>query len=226
MSLFSASSPLDFFISLCIRLLIIFTILPIHEFAHGYAARKMGDNTALISGRLTLNPLAHLDIFGALMMVLVGFGWAKPVPINPRNFKNYKKGIAITAFAGPLSNLICAAIAIFLMKIVENVSVFATNDSIMYVWLGVMYFAQINLSLAIFNLIPIPPLDGSKILSCIVPYKVIAFMNRYQMYIYLIFIALIFTGVLSGPLSFLINFFFDLFYMAFFWVDKLFGLFL
>lgn len=226
MSIFSAQSPQEFFISLIIRLLIIFTVLPVHEYAHAVAARKMGDNTALISGRLTLNPLAHLDIFGALMMVFIGFGWAKPVPINPRNFTDYKKGIAITAFAGPLSNLICAAIGIFIIRIIEGVSLFYFNTALYFIEIAFLYFAQINLTLAIFNLIPIPPLDGSRILSCFAPYKVISFMNRYQTYIYLGFVILIVTNVLDKPLFFVINLFFDLLYNAFFWVVKIFELFL
>ncbi len=226
MSIFSASSPQEFFISLCIRLLIIFTVLPVHEYAHAYAARKMGDNTALMNGRLTLNPLAHLNIFGALAMVLIGFGWANPVPINPRNFKNYKKGVALTAFAGPLSNIICAAIGILVIRIIEGIALFHFSIALYYIELAFIYFAQINLSLAIFNLIPIPPLDGSRILSCFAPYKVINFMNRYQTYIYLGFVILIITNVLDKPLIWLISFFFNLLYDLFFWVVKIFELFL
>lgn len=226
MSLFSASSPQEFIISLCIRLFIIFAVLPIHEFAHAYAAKKMGDNTAYMYGRLTLNPLSHLNVVGALSMVLIGFGWANPVPINPRNFTNYKKGVAITAFAGPLSNLICAAIGIFGIRIIEGVSLFYYSLPLYYVHIAFIYFAQINLSLAVFNLIPIPPLDGSRILSCFAPYKVVNFMNRYQNYLYIALIALIVADVLDRPLILFINLFYQLFYGLFFWVVKIFELFL
>ena len=210
MSIFSAQSPQEFFISLIIRLLIIFTVLPVHEYAHAVAARKMGDNTALISGRLTLNPLAHLDIFGALMMVFIGFGWAKPVPINPRNFTNYKKGISITAFAGPLSNLICAAIGIFIIRIIEGVSLFYFNTALYFIEIAFLYFAQINLTLAIFNLIPIPPLDGSKILFALLPRSAYNFILRYERYGMLILFVLINTSVFSGLLMDARIFLFDL----------------
>ncbi len=225
MSVFTSSNPLELLINICIKLLIICCILPIHEYAHGYAAKKMGDNTAQMMGRLTLNPLAHIDPIGAIMMIVVGFGWAKPVPINPRNFKDYKKGVAITALAGPLSNLICAFIGTFFYKIVLNIFYLNPTNVTYYVIIAITYFIQINLSLAIFNLIPIPPLDGSKILSCFASYKVNRFMSQYQQYLYIGLIVLIATGFLSGPLSWLITTLFDLFNNAFFWVDPLFKLF-
>lgn len=225
MSVFTSSNPLELLINICIKLLIICCILPIHEYAHGYAAKKMGDNTAQMMGRLTLNPLAHIDPIGAIMMIVVGFGWAKPVPINPRNFKDYKKGVAITALAGPLSNLICAFIGTFFYKIVLNIFYLNPTNVTYYVIIAITYFIQINLSLAIFNLIPIPPLDGSKILSCFASYKVNRFMSQYQQYLYIGLIVLIATGFLSRSLSWLITTLFDLFNIAFFWVDPLFKLF-
>lgn len=218
------NDPQQLIILIGIRLLIIFTILPVHEYAHAYAAHKMGDETAYMNGRMTLNPLSHLDIFGAIFLLLFGFGWAKPVPINPRNFRDYKKGTAITAAAGPISNLLCAAIGMFFLRIINYIPVCiaiteTTYNILYYVFLAVYYFVTVNLSLAIFNFIPIPPLDGSRILSVFAPYKVNAWLARYQRYIYIGFLLLLFTGILTGPLNWLINIFYKGLYYLFFWVE-------
>lgn len=224
------SYPAEYMIILlCIRLLIVFTILPIHEYSHGYAARRLGDNTALIAGRLTLNPLAHVDPIGAILLILFGFGWAKPVPVNPRNFKKYRRDMALTAFAGPLSNFVCALIAIFINRVVINVAaVTVTTESayntFRFVLMAIEYFAVINLSLAVFNLIPVEPLDGSRILSYFLPPKANALIAKYRQYIYFGMLILVFGGLLSGPLSWLIDLIYSLFDRLFFWVDILFGL--
>lgn len=224
MSFLFSNSGASLVIMLCIRLFIVFAILPIHEYAHGYAARKLGDNTALIAGRLTLNPLAHVHPVGAVMLILFGFGWAKPVPINPRNFKNYKRDVALTAFAGPLSNFICAFAATFIYRILYNVLMIPTisnsaANAVFYALVAFQYFAIINLSLAIFNLLPIYPLDGSNILAYFLPAKANAFIYKYSNYIQIGLIALIYLGILSGPLSWLIDKIFTLFNYLFFWVD-------
>ena len=154
--------------------------ITIHEYAHGYIAYKLGDPTAKSLGRLTLNPLHHLDPIGALLMLLVGFGWAKPVPVNPRYFKKPRKGMALVSVAGPLANIITAVISALLYSVSlllfnwllnhSAVSEFAFNC--MQYWLiFLQIFHVLNLSFALFNLIPLPPLDGSKIISLILPRK-------------------------------------------------------
>lgn len=225
MSFLFNESGAELMIMLCIRLLIVFAILPIHEFAHGFSAKKLGDKTALIAGRLTLNPLAHVDPIGAILLILFGFGWAKPVPINPRNFQNYRRDTAITAAAGPLSNLLCALAAIFAGRVYANILMLTEVTLTGYlISIAISYFAMINLSLAVFNLIPIEPLDGSRILSYILPPKANAFLYKHGQIIHFAFLILIFGGLLSGPLSWLIGKLYNLFSLLFVWVDWLFAL--
>ena len=164
--------------------------LSIHEFSHAYAAYKLGDNTAKSFGRLSLNPIKHLDPIGALCMVLFHFGWAKPVPINARNFKNPKKGFAIVALAGPLSNLLLAFISAFiylltysLLKDVAFTSEFLfsiAKNALTFIFI----FHSVNVGLGIFNLIPVPPLDGSRLLNAFLPPKIYFGIMRYERYIY------------------------------------------
>lgn len=190
-------------------LIVIFLTLPIHEFAHGFVANKLGDPTARYQGRLTLNPMAHIDYLGALCILLVGFGWAKPVPINSYYFKKPKRDIALTALAGPVSNLIMALVVTLLRNILI-VLVGRRSVAMEYVLPTLVYISIINISLAVFNLIPVPPLDGSRILFAFLPDKYYYKLMRYEQYfIWVVFIILV-SGFLDYPLSVIQIFFWDI----------------
>ncbi len=215
------------------RILIIFMVLPIHEFAHAWSAYKCGDRTAMYKGRLTLNPLAHIDPIGALLLLFTGYGWAKPVPVNPLSFKHYRRDYALVAAAGPISNLIVAFVAMIGLRVLLGMSSdYSMEDGILYYMTGTentgMYYTvlffyfivTVNIGLAIFNLIPVPPLDGSKIVSYFTSAKYDMFLAQNQMIIYIIFMALLFTGILDIPLNFLRNGVFDLFAFATNWIER------
>ena len=199
----SKGNMTDVLIGLMASVFVVFCTLPIHEFAHAWVATKLGDDTARLKGRLTLNPLAHIDPIGAIMILLVGFGYAKGVPVNARKFKNPKGGMALTALAGPVSNMLMALFFVLL----SNGAVVLYSRSEALVWyVSYMFFyyaAMINVSLAVFNLLPIPPLDGSKILAIILPSKYYFKYMQYERYIIIGVFILIFLGVLDVPLSFL-----------------------
>ncbi|MBQ9993656.1 MAG: site-2 protease family protein [Clostridia bacterium] len=194
------------FIGLAMRLFIILLILPLHECAHGWMAYKLGDDTAKRMGRLTLNPLPHIDYVGAACIILVGFGWAKPVPVNPWNFRDRSKrkaGMALTALAGPASNFLAAIVGAILLRAVLCFNM--SYDTAMWVAFAFNTLISVNLSLAIFNLIPIHPLDGSRILSFFLPDKYSEFMERNGQLLNFVLIILIMGGALSNVLSFLVN---------------------
>ena len=186
-------------------LVIVFLVLPFHEWAHAFTALKLGDTSVKYRGRLTLNPMAHIDPFGALALLLFGFGWAKPVPIDPRNFKNPKLGMGIVALMGPVANIVAAIVGgLIFHAIAVFAPAFFTGEGFgYYLNLFLVFYIQINVSLAVFNLLPIPPLDGSKILFVFLPDRAVAWFYRYQNIISIVLIALLWMGVLSIPLNFL-----------------------
>ncbi|MFI3206114.1 MAG: site-2 protease family protein [Clostridia bacterium] len=189
-------------------LFIIFFILPLHEFAHGIVAYKLGDPTPKYDKRLTINPLASVDPVGALALLLFSFGWAKPVQVNPRNFKNPKRDMAIVALAGPVSNLLAALVG---ACIFVPVVIFApTNAVTEFLIMFFQYYIIINISLAVFNLIPIPPLDGSRIIAAFLSDRAMYQYYSLQRYFYMIFFVLMLSGTLSTPLSIAQNFFYDI----------------
>ena len=180
------------------RAFVIFCCTPVHELAHGYAAYKLGDDTAKYQGRLTFNPLAHLDPIGTIMIFVFGFGYAKPVPVNPVKFKNPRKDMALTALAGPVANIIMAFVSVFIAYII---GAFANSQLLSLIAVFFYYAASVNAMLAVFNLIPVPPLDGSRIFSVFLSDKKYFAIMRYERYIMIGFMVLIATGVLDGLLS-------------------------
>lgn len=189
-------------IMLLSSLAVIFVTLPIHEWAHGFVSTKLGDPTPRYQGRLTLNPMAHLDWMGALGILLLGIGWAKPVQVNARYYKNPKWGMALVALAGPLANIILALAMLLINNIllVTNLVEFAIVEQVYYF---LFYIAVISISLAVFNLIPIPPFDGSRILFVILPQRLYFQIMRYERYIFIGIFVLVYIGILDRPLGYL-----------------------
>ncbi len=202
-----------------VKLIIIFLVIPIHEFAHAWSANKLGDNTPIYQGRLTLNPLAHVDPLGAICIFFTGFGWGRPVQINPLNFRHYRKGMALCAAAGPISNLLVGFFGMIVYKLSLGLYMVSPSETLYWIAVIFQYFTLINVGLAVFNLIPIPPLDGSKILSYFTSPKVDNFINRNQMYISIAFLVLIITGVLDRPLGWLQSGMFWIMDKLTFWMD-------
>ncbi len=188
-------------------LVIIALILPLHEFAHGFVAVKLGDPTPKYDKRLTLNPLASIDPMGSLAMLLFGFGWAKPVQVNPRNFKSPKRDMAIVAICGPISNLLAAIVGEFI-RIALIVGGLIEVQHFMSQFL--FSYVIINISLAVFNLIPVPPLDGSRVVSAFLSDRAMYTYYRYQNILFMIFFVVMFSGYLSGPINTARNFFYDI----------------
>lgn len=182
---------------LIVRLSVILFCLPIHEYAHGIIANKLGDPTAKNMGRLTLNPFAHLDIWGALLLFVLGFGYAKPVPVNPYYLRKPKRDLALIALAGPLTNLILALFIIVLYSLLKQSGV-ADNPLGNWILYFCSYAAYINLGLFVFNLLPIPPLDGFKVLCGIIPNRYVSVVAKIEKYSVYILMGLIFIFHIIG----------------------------
>ena len=192
-------------INLASIMFVVFCTLPVHEFAHAWTAVKLGDDTPRLSGRLTLRPMAHIDPIGALMILLVGFGYARPVQVNMRNLIKGRKSFALVALAGPVSNLIMALVFTFFKTLIYVLALNAILPVVAYTVLGSFFSfaASINISLAVFNLLPIPPLDGSRIANLLLPSKYYFTIMKYERYIMIGMFVLLWTGILSKPLSLL-----------------------
>ena len=179
---------------------VLVAIIP-HEMAHGYAAYLCGDETAKNDGRLSLNPLHHLDPIGTICLIFFKFGWAKPVMINPNNFRDRKKGTFFVSIAGVLTNFILAIIAVIIMKHIS------LNDFVFELFMNIFWF---NIVLGVFNLIPIPPLDGSKLLFSFLPLKYEYYLIKYEKYGYIILLLLIMSNNLDKILIPMVNFMINL----------------
>lgn len=192
-------------LQILILVLCVFFSLSVHEMSHGLGAYAMGDKTAKNTGRLSLNPFHHLDPFGALCLFLFGFGWAKPVMVNPWNFKHKKAGMIVTSLAGPVSNFILAFIALLIFTVLGKIP-FSSSITFGYNFVTIcsiicINLVYLNIGLGVFNLIPIPPLDGSKVLNAVLPQRIYFKIMEYERYGFIVLVLLLYTGVLDGVLN-------------------------
>lgn len=194
---------MDFVIYVSSIAFVVFCATPLHEFAHALIAVKLGDDTPRLRGRLTINPMAHIDKRGALMIFLFGFGYAKPVEVRMRSFKKPKRDMAIVALAGPVCNLLQAFVTLFIYNALDYFSMKSGNTGLAYMGLFFFYAALININLAVFNLLPVPPLDGSRLITALLPSKYYYKIMQYERYIMIGLFVLLFAGVLTIPLNFL-----------------------
>lgn len=191
--------PLLAIIVILSRCFVVFCCMPVHELSHAYAAYKLGDDTAKLKGRITLNPFAHLDLLGTIMIFLFGIGYASPVPVSVRRLKHPRRDMALISLAGPASNLLMSFVSSFIACAVMGLSEETLVTSAVSQFF--MFSASVNASLAVFNLIPIPPLDGSRVLTSILPDKAYFKLMQYEKYIMIGLMVLLFTGVLNGVVS-------------------------
>ncbi len=198
---------LDLF-NILIHMLLLFTAIPVHECAHALMADKLGDPTPRSQGRITLNPFAHLTLWGSMLLIFAGFGWGKPVAVDARNFKKPKRDMALTALAGPVSNIIMAYLSMVVYKLLISDALYGGIRSLLpgsaqFVPMIFAYSAIINISLAVFNFLPVPPLDGSKIFNSVLPDSLYFRIMKYEQYIIVVVIILVYSGLLDTPLGFL-----------------------
>lgn len=194
-------TPFDLLVMMLSYAVILFLCLPVHELAHGLVAHWCGDDTAKWYGRLTLNPFKHLDVWGTAMILTVGFGYAKPVPVNSRNFRNYRRDMILVALAGPLSNFLMAAVAMFFYLLVAYKATPGQATELLMMLLSIVI--NVNITLMVFNLLPIPPLDGSRLWSSFLPGRWAYTLEQYSRYITMGLLVLSFSGALDMPLFYL-----------------------
>ncbi len=208
------------------RALVMLIVIPFHEAAHAYVSYRLGDPTAKQYGRLTLNPVAHFDLMGALCLVFAGIGWAKPVPTNANRFKNPKVGMAITAAAGPISNLLLGYVGMILYKISINTWYGGGATTLVgYYWCTILYyFVLLNIVLAVFNCIPVPPFDGSRVAFLFLPRDLYFKVMQYERQIFMVMFLVLMMGFLDNFLSTAYSFVWQVFYYATIYVDVLLGL--
>lgn len=193
-------TPMDLFFLFVAYAAILLVCLPVHELAHALVASWCGDKTAKMYGRLSLNPFRHLDLWGTIMILTVGIGYAKPVPVNTFNLRNRKRDMILVSLGGPLSNFLMAVLSAVLFRVC--CLFIADYDLLFALWLLFIWvMMSVNISLMVFNLLPIPPLDGSRLWSSLLPGRWSYTLEQYSQYITMGLFVLLFTGVLDGPLS-------------------------
>ena len=185
------------------RVIVLMTAIPVHEFAHAYAAEKMGDSTARYNRRLSLNPFDHIDPLGALMILFLGFGFARPVPINTLNFRDRTKGIVVTSLAGPVSNILMALVCLVIAKLLRLAYALSGLTFIVGVFQVISFMVRINLMLAAFNLLPIPPLDGWNAICPLLPRELYWKIQPYEQQMVWLVLILVWVGALDGILGFI-----------------------
>lgn len=196
-------------------LVMLFVVFPVHECSHALAAKLLGDDTAERQGRITLNPFAHLDLMGTIGILAFGIGWAKPVPVNPARCRkvSQKAAMAITAAAGPMANFVSSLIFMIIMKvlIVSYSGSDDAPDALYYIIMALRIIIDIDLFNGVFNLLPVPPFDGSRVFFAFLPNKYYFAIMKYEQYIMIALLLLMWTGILSIPFSFLSNALYNLF---------------
>lgn len=210
--LFSSGDAKGAVIRLLMLLPAIIISLSVHEYMHGYVAKLFGDDTAEKYGRLTLNPAKHIDPFGFIMLLVCGFGWAKPVPVNLRYVKNARLASAVISIAGPLSNILLAFIGVFLYILFYGYSLMYDHTAFVMATTFFYVFSSLNVGYAVFNMLPVPPLDGSRILTSLIPRKWAMLSFKYERYSGIIFLVLLYLGAFTNIISSGVNFMFNLIY--------------